>query len=502
MSLRNNILSNYLSQFYVTLIGIVMIPVYIRFMGVEAYGLVGFFSMLQAWFMLLDMGLTPTMVREVARFRGGATDVLMLRRLLRALEGIFIGVGVFGAVAMIVGADSIASRWLKVERLPPEDVVHAIMLMAIIVALRWMCGLYRGVINGFEQLVWLSWFNTATATARFVLVIPVLLMVDTSATTFFAYQVVIAVVEVIWLTFKVYALLPDVLERCIPWRWEPLHGVLKFSLSIAFTGAVWVLVTQTDKLILSTMLALSDYAYFTLAVLVASGILMLSAPISGALLPRMTKMNAEGDQNGLLRLYRQSTQLVGIIIVPPTLVLAFFPEQILWAWTGDIVIAQRSALVLTLYALGNGLLALAAFPYYLQFAKGDLKLHLIGNALFVAMFIPILLWAVNRHGMEGAGYAWIAANLIPFLFWLPLVHRRFVRGLHLQWIMRDVMPIVALPLVIAFCLQRWVILPQARSMIAVVLFAISSGLVVAAVASSSWARGKIISKWHSQIAQG
>ena len=196
-----------------------MIPVYIRFMGVEAYGLVGFFSMLQAWFMLLDMGLTPTMVREVARFRGGATDVLMLRRLLRALEGIFIGVGVFGAVAMIVGADSIASRWLKVERLPPEDVVHAIMLMAIIVALRWMCGLYRGVINGFEQLVWLSWFNTATATARFVLVIPVLLMVDTSATTFFAYQVVIAVVEVIWLTFKVYALLPDVLEMCIPWRW-------------------------------------------------------------------------------------------------------------------------------------------------------------------------------------------------------------------------------------------------------------------------------------------
>ncbi len=479
-----------------------MIPVYIRFMGVEAYGLVGFFSMLQAWFMLLDMGLTPTMVREVARFRGGATDVLLLRRLLRALEGIFIGVGVFGAVAMIVGADSIASRWLKVERLPQEDVVHAIMLMAIIVALRWMCGLYRGVINGFEQLVWLSWFNTATATARFVLVIPVLLMVDTSATTFFAYQVVIAVLEVIWLTFKVYALLPDVLERRIPWRWEPLHGVLKFSLSIAFTGAVWVLVTQTDKLILSTMLALSDYAYFTLAVLVASGILMLGAPISGALLPRMTKMNAEGDQNGLLRLYRQSTQLVGIIIVPPTLVLAFFPEQILWAWTGDMVIAQRSALVLTLYALGNGLLALAAFPYYLQFAKGDLKLHLIGNALFVAMFIPMLLWAVNRHGMEGAGYAWIGANLIPFLFWLPLVHSRFVRGLHLQWIMRDVMPIVALPLVIAFCLQRWVILPQARSMIAVLLFAIGSGLVAAAVASSSWARDKIISKWHSQIAQG
>ena len=172
MSLRKNILANYLSQFYVTLIGIVMIPVYIRYMGVEAYGLVGFFSMLQAWFMLLDMGLTPTMVRQVARFRGGAMDVLMLRRLLRALEGIFIGVAVLGVVVIIAGADSIANRWLRVEMLPKDDVVNAIMLMAIIVALRWLCGLYRGVINGFEHLVWLSWFNTAVATARFVLVIP------------------------------------------------------------------------------------------------------------------------------------------------------------------------------------------------------------------------------------------------------------------------------------------------------------------------------------------
>ena len=31
-------------------------PLYIKYMGAEAYGLVGFFTMLQAWFGLLDMG--------------------------------------------------------------------------------------------------------------------------------------------------------------------------------------------------------------------------------------------------------------------------------------------------------------------------------------------------------------------------------------------------------------------------------------------------------------
>lgn len=81
MSLQKNIAANYVSQIYVTLIGIVMLPVYIKYMGAEAYGLVGFFSMLQAWFSLLDLGLTPTIGRETARFKAGAVSALDFRRL-------------------------------------------------------------------------------------------------------------------------------------------------------------------------------------------------------------------------------------------------------------------------------------------------------------------------------------------------------------------------------------------------------------------------------------
>lgn len=489
MSLKRNILSSYASQFYVTAIGIVMVPTYIKYMGAEAYGLVGFFAMLQAWFQLLDMGLTPTLSRETARYRGGATDALSLRRLLRALEGIFIGVAVIGAAGMIASAGAIASEWLKVQQLPQNEVSHAIMLMALIIALRWVCGLYRGAIGGFEQLVWLSGFNTAIATARFVFVIPLFIFVGTSPTPFFVFQLVIAIIEVTILIVKTYHLLPKVdAKDHVSWQWQPLQGVLKFSLSIAFTSSVWVLVTQTDKLILSNLLLLSDYAYFTLAVLVAGGILVISTPISGALMPRMTKLNAEGDEAGLIRLYRNATQLVGIAAVPAALVLAFFPVPVLWAWTGDYVVASKAAPVLTLYSLGNGLLALAAFPYYLQFAKGDLRLHLIGNALFVVIFIPLLIWAANRYGLVGAGYAWIIANLLPFIVWLPVVHRRFVKGLHTKWLLVDVLPVVLLPTVLAFGLQQWVEWPTSRILVAVYL--VATGVILCAIAAigSSWMR--------------
>lgn len=497
MSLKRNILANYVSQIYVTLIGIVMVPMYVQYMGAEAYGLVGFFAMLQAWFNLLDMGLTPTMARETARFNGGATDALSLRRLLRAMEGIFIGVAVLGGAAMMVASGAIAASWLKVQQLPLIEVQHAIMLMAAIVALRWVSGLYRGAINGFERLVWLSGFNIAIATARFVLVIPFFIYVGISPTQFFAYQLVLAVIEVVVLAAQTYRLLPKVAAATrTAWHWAPLRGVLKFSLSIAFTGSVWVMVTQTDKLVLSKLLPLSEYAYFTLAVLVASGVMVISGPISGALLPRMSKLAAEGDDTGLIKLYRNATQLVAVIAIPAALTLAFFAEQVLWAWTGDATIASKATPVLTLYALGNGLLALSAFPYYLQFAKGDLKLHLIGNGVFVVVLIPALIWATMQYGVIGAGYAWLGANAVYFLAWVPKVHSRFVKGLHGKWLLRDVGAIALMTVlgaVLAHSLMSW---PHERTQLTLEIAVVGLVMVVMAGTGAPLVREAISTKWR------
>ena len=50
MSFKRNVIASYVSQIYTAVIGIVMLPFYIKLMGSEAYGMIGFFTMLQAWF--------------------------------------------------------------------------------------------------------------------------------------------------------------------------------------------------------------------------------------------------------------------------------------------------------------------------------------------------------------------------------------------------------------------------------------------------------------------
>jgi len=444
VSLKRNITASYASQIYVTGIGILVFPLYIQYMGTEAYGLIGFFTMLQAWFRFLDMGLTPTIGRETARYHGGSMAPLAYRQLFRALSLIFIAVAVVGGGGLWLASGLITNSWLKVNELALDEVILAVQIMAISVALRWMGGLYRGVITGSERLVWLSGFNALIATLRFIAVFVTMWIYGFTPFVFFLHQLIVAILEVSGLFLMSNQLLPsrEKLNGQIGWSFKPVKPVLKFALTIAFTSSVWVLVTQTDKLILSGILQLAEYGHFTLAVLVASSILVISGPISMAIMPRMARLHAESKHEEMIRVYRNATQFVSVIAGSASITIAVCAEPLLYAWTGDLELAKQTAPMLRLYAIGYGFLALAAFVYYLQYALGILRYHLIGNAILVVALIPSITLAAMFYGGVGAGYVWLVLNGLFLFGWVGYVHKKLQPGLHVNWIKEDIVYIM------------------------------------------------------------
>jgi len=442
--LRGNIIANYASQIYVAGIGVLILPLYIKYMGSEAYGLVGFFAMLQAWFNVLDLGLTPTIARETARFRGGALSPLSYRQLYRALSVIFGVISLCGGGGLYLLSSFIATKWLNIVDIEVEEVIIAVQIMGMSVALRWMTGLFRGVITGSEKLVWLSSFNAIIASLRFVGVFASMSIFGFSPLVFFTHQLVIALIECIGLAIKAHYLLPkkQTLEMKIGWSFKPVMLILKFSLTIAFTASVWVFITQTDKLVLSGILSLEEYGYFTLSVLVANGIIIISGPISNAIMPRMARLYAEKKTDELIKVYRQSTQLVSIVGGTIAITFASTADSLLYAWTGDTNLAEHSAPILRLYAIGNLFLCVAAFVYYLQYAKGNLRYHLIGNLILVVIMIPSIIIFAKNFGGEGAGYVWLTLNAIYLLFGVSYIHSKLEPNLHSKWFLNDVIKII------------------------------------------------------------
>ncbi|MEI9995392.1 MAG: oligosaccharide flippase family protein [Rhizomicrobium sp.] len=490
-TLRYNIAANYVSQVYLVAVGIVMAPVYLSYMGAEAYGLIGFFTMMTSWFQLLDIGLTPTLVRETARFRGGVIGAGTLRSYLRALEAIFGAVSVLGAAVMILFSDQIAAQWLQVKVLPLAEVSQAIVLMGLTVPLRWVAGLYRGVVAGFERQVWLASYNIVIATCRFVGVLAVFHVFGASPVNFFAYQLIVALAEMLGLAAMTYRLVAFGAGPREPFSWKPLRANVAFSLTIAFTATIWVVISQTDKLVLSKLLPLAGYGVFSLAAVAAGALNSIGGPLGQALLPRLTKLVAERDTGRAVQLYGDATQVASVLAFPAVAILCFFAGPILRAWTGNPSIAEQAAPILRLYAIGNGFVILNAFAYYIQYAYGDLRLHFLGNALIFVLLVPLLVFGAEYYGAVGTGAAWAAVNGLYAIAWVPLIHARLMKGRHWRWVTRDILSIALPSLAAGWLLSAAIALPAGRWPALAVVAASGAVVTAAACAGSSLLRSKL-----------
>lgn len=455
-----------------------MLPLYLRYMGAETYGLLGFFTMLQAWFNLLDLGLTPTISREAARLKAGVLSTLEFKQLFRGLSLIFMVLAIVGGTSIFLLSPYIANDWLKAEVLSHAQVALAIQIMGACVALRWMGGLYRGVISGVEEQVWLGAFNVVITTFRFIIVLPVMWYFGYTAQTFFFYQLGVAVLEILGLWYKSWLIISNYKYDGQPvgWSIKPVKAVLQFSMTIAFTSSVWVFATQTDKLLLSKLLPLNEYGFFTLAVLVASVVMVISGPISSAIMPRMANLYSQGKADEVIDVYRKSTQLVSLLAGVVTLTLVCAGGQLLYAWTGGAQLQDNTALILKLYALGNGFLAIGAFPYYMQYARGNLHYHLKGNVIMIATILPATYFAASHYGAVGAGWVWLLTNLLFVIFWVAYVHRKLIPGIHLGWLFGDVLKVLAPGVVVAVLISVLDVRPI--GVINNLLFVIGAGLMI------------------------
>lgn len=496
MSLRRSAAASYGSQIYVSLIAVVMLPAYVRYLGPEGYGLVGIFIAMQGWFQALDFGLSALLTHQVARWRGGVGRLANVMGALRHLEWRFVAVATVTLLVALACSPYVAGHWLKRDVLSLHTIGQALVLICAICMVRWLGGIYRGIVTGLEQLGRLGLLTATSASLRFIGVVPVIAWADDAVSAFFWFQLAVSLVEsaaMAWLARR--GLLAANAQRSPVMEAEvPVAGRLGWQMALATLG--WLAATQVDRLLLSRLLALSDFGRFSLALAVAGGIVMLTAPMGQMLMPRMSRLEAIGEQAGLLRLYTTATQAVVVVASTLTATLVVCAGPILWAWTGDRDIAMRTAPILVPYAIGNGLLAIGTLPYYLQFARGNLRLHNVGTGLLIAVLLPGMCVAAPRWGGQGTGIAWACAMALYLLLWTPVVHRRHLPDAARSWLTQDVLPIVIATA--AAAAAAWALVPRAAQGRLDQLSCIASTaamVTIAAAAASPWVRSMLRSAW-------
>ncbi|KPZ08121.1 Polysaccharide biosynthesis protein [Pseudomonas amygdali pv. ulmi] len=439
--IRNTVL-NYSGQAYVMLVGILIMPFYLGHLGAEAYGLIGFFTLLQAWLQLLDAGLSPSLVRAVAHQQGTPVSEKSLGRLLRSFELIFLPITMLCGLLVHVASPWIAAQWLNANTLQPDTLAHCITLMGIVIALRLYSTLYKSAIQGLEQHAWLNAANVSIATLRYFGGLLLVSQFSRDPQDFFVFQLVVGLLEALLFASKARRQMPA--PRWLTGLdWQLIKPLLPFAASLSLSAVLWIVLTQVDKVLLSNLLPLDQYGYFSLVALIATGIVMLSNPLVQTLLPRLTVLVAEGRRDDMHTLFLAANRLACTFLFPLAGVIALYAEPLIIAWTGDDAAARWSGPVLGWYALGSAIMAASAFQFYLQYAYGRMHLHLWYSLISTLISVPVMFVAIHYHGVYGAALAWFFLRATSFAIWPVIVHQHLAPGLHRQWL-SDILRISAM----------------------------------------------------------
>ena len=458
-SLKLNAFANFAGQGWTALAGIAFLPLFVKELGAESYGIIGVFAVLQAWMTMLDFGLTPTVNRETARLSAGLERTEDFFDLLRSIEWICLILGCAVVAALIAGAPWLASSWLRVDSLPEPLVTQSLRLMGFVLLARWLEQIYRATLLGLEAHVPLNAIVIVSSTFRWPGAFVVVLFVP-NVLSFFVWQFVVGVITTMVLRWKCYRTLPPSARRG-RFSFNQLKRIRSFAGGMSL-GAVFVfLLTQIDKILISRIAPLEVFGYYMLAAQVANALLLVVLPINQTVFPRFTALFEKKDFDQLATLFLKASQLVALLVVPPAFTLVFFAREALLLWTGDPSLSAAVAPLLGILVLATMLNALMHIPYMLQLSAGWTSLSVVINGICVAALVPLTLWLVPEFGPISAGWVLVALNSIYVIVGAQLMFRRLVPELRLRWYVQAVL--VPLATSAALCVAIRAVLPAELS---------------------------------------
>lgn len=477
-SLKYNTIANYIGRTWTSILGLLFIPIYLKFLGIEAYGLVGFYMALSSVIGILDLGIGGTMNREMARLAAKGGFAGEQRDVVRTLEIIYLGIAVFAGGAVFIYAPFITNNWIKAENLDPASILKAVQLMGITISLQFPVSLYQGGLMGLQRQVLLNFIIIVTGTLRSFGAILILWLVSPTIEAFFAWQVIASIVASIALFVALWCSLPKQ-QAPARFRGNILVGVWKYAAAISANAIVGVVLTQLDKVLLSKVLSLEMFGYYSLAATVGSAVWMIILPFNSAIFPRLVQLH-EAMQTDKLRLFfHQASQFLSLALFPVCALMIVFSSEMLSLWLNDPAVVRQCDLIVSLLVLSTMLNGIASVPGYSASAFGWPQLITYTNLTQAILIIPLIISMVYFLNGVGAAIAMVFLNSVFVIFLVPIFFRRYLGEERNKWYLHD----VTVPAVTAFsiCLISELLAPAGLSDLAKFCWIVITGIIVLGV---------------------
>ncbi len=482
---RVNLLANFVGRISGGICSVLYIPFCVKFLGIEAFGLVGFYASLIGVLAIFDLGLSVVINRELTNADVDEQHAQRSNDLVRTLGSIYWLMAAVIVVIVALSAGWLAKNWLNARVLSDVTVGRAIALMGLTAAGQLLLGFYSSALYGLQRHVACNFITVGVVFLRTVVAVVILWLVSSTVTTFF-----------VWQAISVFAGLGTailVMRRYLPpgrgrFRLDLLREVRRFLAGTFVSSMSGVLLSQTDKIVLSKLLPLKEFGYYAFAVTAAGVLSYLSSPIYTTFFPSFSRKIVMKELRELVAQYHRASQVLAVATFPAGAILIFFARPLVIAWTGNPDLATNAVVLISLLGLGTTITAMSPLTYSIQWAYGWTKLSAVANVVLFIVMVPTLLTVVPVYGAKGAAATWMVVNALYLAGTVWVMHRRILIGEQVRWYVHDLLPAAVIVLVLGTAIDVFVPVPSSRLWDLIWIGAVYAFLLTAAVLATNETR--------------
>lgn len=413
--LKANVIANYFGKIWSISSVYIFVPLYIYFLGIEAYGVVAFSSVLLSIAFIADAGFSSSISREAAQAKCGEQLIVTLV----TLERIMLVVLTFAGFLIILFGNWLATNWFKDrQNLDFQVLVDSLRLIPFAILPQILMSLYFGAMMGLEKQISANAYMIVFSMIRSGLVIlpiafipdvRVFLLWQSFAVILFAMLMRFQTIRAIRLKFEISN------QFQATFSFVALKNIYKFALGMMTISLISAVNTQADKLVVSKILDLATFAQYNLMSTISLAPYIVTLPITLAFLPRFTAVVSRGESKQAGRLYEDFTFATAVIGSVVGTALIFFGREIVHLWLPDTVIRDSSILSLQILSMGTIFLSFQLMPYQMGLAYGHTRTSMVSGLSMILILIPLQIHLTLRHGVVGAAIPWLLLNFMGYL---------------------------------------------------------------------------------------
>ena len=414
--------TNISSRLYAGAIGIAVTPLYVEILGFANYGLVGIFAIVMTAALLLDLGLSATVTRELARITimSGSGDEMV--ELVRTTEILYWIMSLICGVAIWLLAPTLSQVWINSKELSDEEVTLALRLMGATVALQLPLALYSGTLIGLGRLSLLSSLVAVRVTVRDVGVLLAFAIFPRTSTTFFFWKMVSEAALVFLMRSATYRSLP-IADTRVRFNIYVLARIRGFAAEMTVVSLLLLLLQNVDKMVLVRATSLTEFGIYSLSITFSAVMGVLASATYTSIIAPVTAVMRVVHVTARKRLFTRISDLLCLLVCPIGPIMVVMAGFCLFIITGDSVLADKARWIFALVSLTALINAFTYLPYALLVGAGMarevIKVYLFGAGFLVPGLIVASLWAgtIGAASMMLAfqifnlgGLSWAAVN--------------------------------------------------------------------------------------------